>query len=299
MNVTIIHSDPVVSNWLLYSLKLNGKFDVVDLYSSVSDIEFDDLKQHTILVIHAPEFTELTELLQDNFGSQEVPFPIFVLSASFDEDINVSELPDLTIDVFPVNALTPEIFTHLVVALKRDFDKDNILKNLAHFDALTGATNRHLFEDRIKQALSRSKRTHEPVSLVYFDLDKFKEINDSYGHQMGDDYLKRFVQIVKNNIREVDTLGRLGGDEFGLLLTRTGRQQSEIVLNNIMAALSKPHLLNGLDLPIKTSIGVVCYSGDETTDVFELKTISQYADDALYKAKKAGRNTIVYFELPS
>ena len=125
---------------------------------------------------------------------------------------------------------------------------------------------------------------------MYFDLDKFKTINDQYGHNVGDDYLKMFVEIVSDCIRDTDTFGRLGGDEFGLLLPKISAEDAEALATRIIKALGRPRAIQKHKLSIKTSIGIVIIDEEDNIDKLNYKTLTGFADKAVFEAKKEGTN---------
>ncbi len=158
---------------------------------------------------------------------------------------------------------------------------------LAFQDTLTGLPNRKLFSDRLVHALKQSRRSGESLSVLFMDLDRFKNINDTLGHTIGDDLLKETANRLKKCIREEDTVARIGGDEFVILLTDTKTPRDAIkVARKILKVLSPAFAIDGRTLHITTSIGVAMYPGDGE----DAPTLLKNADTALYRAKEAGRN---------
>ncbi len=237
------------------------------------------------IVVTQEQFAPLRRQLSKQYSAKELPCPILVLSDSFDS-FDVSGYRNYTLDAFPTHAITPEILTYLLNTLKRDFRKDIRLKRLAHYDALTGACNRHLFSDRAKQAISAARRQQECLSFMYFDLDKFKQVNDKYGHLVGDKYLKAFVEVVNKNIRDMDTLGRLGGDEFGLLLPKLDKANALKMAQRTLKALKMPQEIGDQKLRIGASIGIVSFGSEEEMDQLTYKNLIEFGDTALFEAKK-------------
>jgi diguanylate cyclase (GGDEF)-like protein/PAS domain S-box-containing protein len=163
------------------------------------------------------------------------------------------------------------------------------LAHQAGHDALTGLPNRNLFHDRIEQAIARSRRYRGLMAVMYLDIDKFKGINDTYGHDVGDALIRAFARRLVECIRNTDTAARLGGDEFAVILeeledTAVGRRVAE----KIVAAMREEFMLGERRLAVSTSLGVSFYRG---TDEIEAEAIIKQADRALYEAKAAGRNT--------
>ncbi|MBN2815746.1 MAG: EAL domain-containing protein [Campylobacterales bacterium] len=168
----------------------------------------------------------------------------------------------------------------------------NILDYQAHHDSLTKLPNRVLFEDRLHQALEKSKRNASKTALFFIDLDHFKEINDSLGHLAGDEVLKAVAKRLKRSIREEDTLARLGGDEFTVVLEgiRDAHDVSNIA-KNILNALSQPMLINDSKIYVSSSIGISLYPDDGGS----VQNLIKFADSAMYKAKSEGRNNFQYY----
>ena len=158
----------------------------------------------------------------------------------------------------------------------------------AHYDTLTGLPNRMLFFDRLEQALLQARRYEKPFGLLYMDLDGFKEINDSFGHKIGDLGLQEAARRMVGTLRESDTVARMGGDEFVALLTNvTSQDDIEYVTRRLVDILAQPYELNGYTCSMSVSIGVaICpnHGLDSTVLVAE-------ADNAMYRSKQAGKNT--------
>jgi diguanylate cyclase (GGDEF)-like protein len=148
-----------------------------------------------------------------------------------------------------------------------------------------------LLGDRVEQAVLRSRRTDATTAVLMLDLDRFKEVNDSLGHQAGDQLLKEVAQRLTGCVRESDTVSRLGGDEFVVLLAETaGPGDAEIAARKILAALGRPFLLQGHEARIGVSIGVSVFPEDGADADSLLRT----ADEAMYRVKRAGRNNFAF-----
>jgi diguanylate cyclase (GGDEF)-like protein/PAS domain S-box-containing protein len=162
------------------------------------------------------------------------------------------------------------------------------LERAARYDPLTGLPNRKLFEDRLAQALARSRRSGHPVALLYVDLDGFKAVNDDFGHAAGDLLLKQFAAHLSRCVRKSDTVARMGGDEFVILLDDMNRaDDAGAVAGKIVDSLA-PELDVGTGRArVTTSIGIAIASGDVAAE-----ELLRRADEALYEAKRAGRNRV-------
>lgn len=178
------------------------------------------------------------------------------------------------------------------VAVFRDITERKLseqrLAYLAQYDPLTGLPNRNLFRDRFAQAMARVARSKQLLALMFLDLDHFKGINDSLGHEAGDLLLKAVAERLNHCVRKTDTVARLGGDEFTVILE--GRKDVEhvtVVAQKIIEVMTPVFTLNGTEAFVTTSIGIVTYNGQEGYDA---DTLIKNADTAMYCAKGLGRN---------
>ncbi|HYE37074.1 EAL domain-containing response regulator [Methylocaldum sp.] len=166
------------------------------------------------------------------------------------------------------------------------------LRNLAHYDTLTGLPNRELFNTRLNEAINRTRHNNTDLALLFIDLDRFKTVNDSLGHNAGDELLRQVAARLKQSVRESDVTARLGGDEFTVILENmTEPQKAEIVAQKIIHALNKPVNLHGHQIFISPSIGIAFYPSDAT----DIEELVKNADRAMYTAKREGRNTFKFY----
>lgn len=166
------------------------------------------------------------------------------------------------------------------------------IREMALYDALTGLANRTLLSDRLQQAITQAKRNQGRFALLYLDLDLFKTINDTLGHDAGDLLLKEAATRIRNCVRESDTVARIGGDEFVVLLgTLEQKQHTLIVAEKIREALCLPVDFSGQRLAISSSIGIAFYPDHGDNETSMLKS----ADSAMYWAKNNGRNSVCIF----
>jgi len=162
----------------------------------------------------------------------------------------------------------------------------------AHHDVLTGLPNRILLNDRITSELTHARRQQTSAALLFLDLDRFKIINDSLGHAVGDQLLRVIARRLNNCVRDEDTVARLGGDEFMVLLPRiSGASDAGRIARKIIDCLVDPISCNGHELHITTSIGISIYPHDGS----DAETLIKHADISMYRAKELGRNKSVYF----
>jgi len=166
------------------------------------------------------------------------------------------------------------------------------LSQMAHYDVLTQLPNRALFSDRFHQAIAYSNRTGSQLAVCYLDLDSFKPINDNFGHDVGDKVLVEVANRIVDNIREIDTVSRQGGDEFSILLNNSeSNEKCEEALKRIHTALAQPYLIDGNEHYVTASSGATIYPLDNS----DIDTLLQHADEAMYKSKNSGKNKYQLF----
>ncbi len=164
----------------------------------------------------------------------------------------------------------------------------------AHHDALTGLPNRTLLADRLKQAMSQTKRREQRLAVLYLDLDGFKAVNDHHGHETGDQLLMALATRIRHALREGDTLARIGGDEFVAVMQDLGNAEQALpVVNRVLAAAAQPVHIGKLTLQVSASLGLTAYPQTEDVDADQLL---RQADQAMYQAKLAGKNRCHVFD---
>src|SRR5208282_876727 len=172
------------------------------------------------------------------------------------------------------------------------------IKHLAFYDTLTRLPNRRLLLDRLQQALSSSSRSGRVGALLFIDLDDFKALNDTLGHDMGDLLLKQVAQRLESCVREGDTVARLGGDEFVVMLEDLSEHafdaasQTEAIGEKILATINQPYQLAEHTYRNSSSIGITLFNNNLQT----VSELMKQADIAMYQSKKAGRNTLRFFD---
>ncbi len=167
------------------------------------------------------------------------------------------------------------------------------LSYLATHDALTGLPNRVLLEDRLKQAIAHAAHGGRTLAFLFLDLDRFKFVNDSLGHDMGDRLLQEVAARLTAQLRDGDTLARLGGDEFVVTLSDLARaRDAGYVAERMIAAVSAPYVIQGREIFVQASVGIAVYPQDGK----DFLTLMKHADMAMYRAKESGRNRCQFFE---
>jgi diguanylate cyclase (GGDEF)-like protein/PAS domain S-box-containing protein len=166
------------------------------------------------------------------------------------------------------------------------------IEQQANYDTLTGLANRSLLQDRLEQALLTATSYNSRLAVAFVDLDRFKFINDSLGHHIGDKLLKAMANRLESCVRECDTVARLGGDEFVVLLTgQTAPVQVRAVVERMLSVVSQPWIIEQGEFNISCSIGVALFPNDGT----DAQTLLKHADSAMYRAKESGRNNFQFF----
>ncbi len=160
------------------------------------------------------------------------------------------------------------------------------VRHQALHDPITDLANSRLFEDRVAQALSIARRNQNRLAVLFVDLDRFKSVNDSHGHKVGDELLRAVAERLLGTVREEDTVARIGGDEFGILVQQaSGRDDAEAVSHRIVSALGRPFVVHGLTLSVGASVGVTLFPDPHDT----YDSVVSRADSAMYRAKARGR----------
>ena len=179
---------------------------------------------------------------------------------------------------------------HLYDNLKK---MDEEIRHLAYHDALTGLPNRRLFTSLLTHELAQARRHDKKMAIFFLDLDRFKDINDTLGHEAGDELLKKVADRLKSIVRACDTIARIGGDEFNIILADI--EHVEVIADiaqKIVACFRKTFMIAEHEFHMSTSIGISIYPDDSE----EIDTLLSYADIAMYHAKKVGRNTYQFYD---
>lgn len=262
------------------------------------EIEFATSAQETLKWIEKEEFDlilldvmmpdmdgfELCQILQKNEKTKEIPIIFLTAKADLEDILKGFEMGAVDYLTKPFNSL--ELFARIKnhLELKRVKDK---LKKMAVTDSLTGLFNHGFIYQRLKEEVEKARRYSKNLSIIMFDLDKFKKINDNYGHQFGDKVLKKVSDVIKICVRNIDLIGRYGGEEFLLVLPETDLEAAKLVAERIREQIEK--IVWG-NTPLKVTIsGGLTQIGEE--DEFDFL---READKLLYKAKQNGRNKIEY-----
>ncbi|MDD2897488.1 MAG: EAL domain-containing protein [Desulfuromonadaceae bacterium] len=203
------------------------------------------------------------------------------------------ELPG-TGNFYNVQAFSPDqgLIATLLEDVTESRKSEQQIQKMAYFDTLTGLPNRALFLDRINQALALADRDEAGLAVLFIDLDRFKNINDTLGHSVGDLLLIEVAQRLGQHLRISDTLARLGGDEFVVVITKLGEQMNVTsIAQKLIDSIQTPFDIKGNELHVSASIGIALYPEDGVT----AENLIKHADMAMYSSKESGRNAYSFF----
>lgn len=217
--------------------------------------------------------------------------PIVVLTGYDDQELALQAVQQGAQDYLVKGQAQADLLSRAIrYAIERKRTEER-LTYLAQYDHLTGLVNRTLFRDRLLLALARSKRKQQPLGLMLLDLDRFKAVNDACGHDAGDQLLKAVADRFRSCVREVDTVARMGGDEFAMILEGVSGQQDIVtVAQRIIQAIREPFLIDGQPQSVGVSIGITVYPKDDQS----VDELLKHADAAMYRAKQRGGNTFQF-----
>jgi two-component system, cell cycle response regulator len=171
------------------------------------------------------------------------------------------------------------------------------LEKLSVTDGLTGLFNHRFFQERLREEFRRAQRYSDPVSLIMIDLDHFKTVNDKHGHPFGDKVLRTAAEHIRKSVREPDICARYGGEEFAVILPKTHLSGALTVAERIWRGLGeRVHAIGSTEEKVTASIGIAFYP---SKDVTSSELLVRFADEALYRAKREGRNTICLYQAQS
>jgi diguanylate cyclase (GGDEF)-like protein/PAS domain S-box-containing protein len=268
------------------SLKL---IQVSDGARRVLGYSFKELKEKTMMDLAQDldlgEFVKYLDVLL-NHEQERVVFDAVMINKS-GESMPVEVRLQLS------HAEQPPVFVAVTTSISKRLEEKKELQRLSHYDSLTGLPNRMLFNERLEQAITQCKRKGVTMALMFMDLDKFKMVNDTMGHDAGDLLLKEVTNRISGCLREIDTVARLGGDEFTVILVETASQdEAGIVAKKIIELLNSPFQLGEHTANIGTSVGISLYPKDGSDSA----TLIKRADLAMYAVKQSGRNNFQYFD---
>jgi diguanylate cyclase (GGDEF)-like protein/PAS domain S-box-containing protein len=286
MNQTIIQSSPLA----IYTRDMNG---IVTAWNSGAEQMFgwreEEILGQPMLTVPTQKLDETESLRQRVLNGERV------VQAEVKRQRRDGSLIYINTTLAPLRDSTGQMYGYLAIAADITERKaaEQRIEFLAYHDTLTGLPNRLLVQDRFEQAIAYADRARSKVALIFLDLDNFKTINDSLGHNIGDALLKEIAVRLGECVRDTDTISRQGGDEFLIVLPALHDADAIApVLVKILARLQDPFLIEGNELSTSVSIGIALYPDDGG----DFDTLLKKADMAMYRAKDAGRNAYHFFD---
>ena len=269
----------LLSEWSTEEFQVARATTLAEGLSLLSRERFDAM----LLDLSLPDAFGLPTVREVHAASPTIP--VVVLSGVSDQSLALQAVRQGAQDYLVKGQGHPELLARAIrYAIERKRFEEH-LTYLAQYDHLTGLVNRILFRDRLVQATARSKRMQQMIGLMLLDLDRFKLVNDTFGHDMGDELLKAVSERLKTCVREVDTVARMGGDEFTIILEGVSSEQNVLVVaKRITESIATPFELKGHCISIGISIGITIYPQDD----HPVDELLKHADTAMYQAKQRG-----------
>lgn len=280
----------ILAEWSIEQFDVTHVTRLSDAFTRLARERFDAI----LLDLSLPDAYGLPTLKQVQATSPTIP--IIVLSGVSDQALSLQAVQQGAQDYLVKGQGHPELLARSIrYAIERKRAEER-MTYLAQYDQLTGLVNRTLFRDRLIQAMARSKRLQRPMGLMLLDLDRFKAVNDTMGHDVGDLLLKSVADRLRACVREVDTVARMGGDEFTIILEGCSADQDiTIVAQRITESVAEPFDLGSHHAAIGVSIGITIYPSDD----HDIDDLLKHADLAMYRAKQRGGSAFEFHASPA
>jgi diguanylate cyclase (GGDEF)-like protein/PAS domain S-box-containing protein len=265
-------------------LKVNRKFCEMVGYSA------EEIQQGSVQRIHHPEDTNADQPLEKRLVAGEID--TYSFEKRYVRKDGSVFWADRTVSLARDAEGRPKYFIRVIVDISERKHAEEALLHLAHFDRLTNLPHRALFRDRLAQSVAHAGRRDRMVAMMFLDLDRFKTVNDTFGHAIGDLLLQQVADRFTRCVRVGDTVGRLSGDEFGIVLCDLhSAADARLVAQKIVETFREPYRLDAHEHRMTTSIGISMYPADGR----DPEALIKAADDAMYRAKEDGRNTFHFY----
>lgn len=290
MKIAVLDDNILVRSLIKNIFKINGIINV-DLYDSAESL-FDSKKEYDIYIL---------DLILPGMSGEDVILKIrskqknsvIILISSISNYKTITNILNSGADDYIMKPFDSNIFMARIKAQVRNYilfqeleESHQNFEKLAITDGLTQLYNHKFIMERLENEIKRAYRYKNDLSILLFDIDDFKKINDIYGHQVGDEVLKKLAYVIKNAVRQSDIVGRYGGEEFMVILPETNEIQGRVVAEKIRAKIESTKIIDQLNVTI--SGGGVEYHHNDHENIIKI------ADERLYKAKKTGKNKIVF-----
>ncbi|WP_448213034.1 diguanylate cyclase [Colwellia sp. MEBiC06753] len=295
---TILAVDDAKDTLILLEFDLQAEgYQVLTAHDGESAIELLNQQNVDLLLLdmYMPGLSGLETLKQVNNNPKLVNLPVIMLSASDDEDEIVSALEYGAHDYVTKPYIAKVLLARIKNALRLR-EKTLTLENLAKTDYLTGVNNKGQFEQLAKKAISQTARNGNQLAIAMLDIDHFKSVNDTYGHEAGDIVLKQFAKLLEITFRDYDIIGRVGGEEFAVCMPDTELVDAFNACERFRTALEACviELNQGNSISVTVSVGLT--AARHADCAYDFDSLMQTADKFLYQAKEASRNTVISHE---
>lgn len=290
--VLIADDDPAIRLVLRHTMEQDG-YHVVEVGTGREAVEATVHMQPDLILMDAvmPELDGFQAITQIKNKPEFENLPILIITA-LDDDLSVAQAFDVGACDYITKPIKWSVLRHRVKRLLKASDAERKIRHMAYHDTLTGLPNRLLFNDRIEQAISRATRNKTRFALLFIDIDNFKVINDSMGHDAGDNLLTSLTLRIQQSLRRTDTIARLGGDEFAIILENIHLPEDVIlVTKSLLGNLGKPLEIHQREVYVGASIGISVFPDDGE----DFGSLLKHADIAMYRAKETGRNTFQFY----
>jgi len=290
--ILVVDDDPAIRLVIRHAMQKCGHH-VVEAVNGLEAVQLTIRQIPDLIIMDAvmPEMDGFRATQEIHKIQSCVTIPI-LMATSLDDDESVMRAFETGACDYITKPFNWSVLKHRINRMLMAAKAQHKIRHLAYHDALTGLPNRMLFMDRIDQAISRAQREDGLFALLFIDIDHFKVINDSMGHDAGDQLLNVLSQRLREVLRKSDTVARLGGDEFTVIIEGLDNADDAVnVSKNILSALDVPALVNGKEVYVGGSIGIAMYPQDGDS----FGALLKHADIAMYRAKELGRNTFQFY----
>jgi len=303
MKILLVDDDQVDRALVIRALKKsNLDVQITEAITVDQGLEMYSSNAYDVVLVdyQMPQRNGLDMIVELRRESKDNSTAIVMMSSSEDEQLSLDSIHAGAQDFLLKSEISSARLKRALLQASTRFELEKKLystyqtvKSLAETDSLTGLSNRYFFDESLKQVLAINNRSKKKVALLLFDLDDFKMVNDSFGHDVGDILLKKVVARIKGCLRGSETFARLGGDEFAIMLGNLdSSDQAGQVARRIISVLYKPFDIASTSIKATLSLGISLFPDNGKTS----EELFKNADIAMYRAKKNGRNQICFFE---